>query len=482
MSIKGCSARHASPDISPAEHKGPLMVAWCVEGRDTLIVGGGAVSARRVRALLDGGARVRVVAPLICAELRGRLAREEVRIEERKFVPEDLEGAALVMVAIDDPEASREIATLSRAMGIPVHVADVTPLCDFIFPALHREGPIQVAISTGGMGPAIAARLRDRIALALPGSLVQATRRFGALRSAIRAADPRPEASERRMDWLKQVGRDMPLPDMAALSEIDIERLVSSWERGESPQGVSMAPVRLVGAGPGDPRLLTVAAVDALAESDLVLADRLVPPAILALARGEVRVADKRPGRADSAQAELHAWMLEGVRAGRTVVRLKCGDPYVFGRGSEEVDFLGEHGIPVEVVPGISSALAGPSAAGIPVTARHFSDRLVVVTARGAGNRPVEPPPFREDQTVVFLMGIGQLERLVQEMKSLGYPSDWPAAVISNATRPGQKSVVAGLDDLAVKVREAGLRPPGVVVVGRVVECATEARSLRATA
>jgi uroporphyrin-III C-methyltransferase len=479
----GCSSRHANPDIGPAPPQGPLMVALVIEGRRVLVVGGGAISARRVRSLLAAGAQVHVVAPLLNAEIRSRVRKGEITAEKRPFADADLADAHLVLAAIDDSQESERIAHVCRARGIPVHVADRPPLCDFIFPALHREGPVQIAVSTGGMGPALAARIRDRIAISLPADLGPATRRFGDLRAAIRKVDPEDAASERRMDWLKRKGRSLPLSVLARLKDADLAALVAEYRERPATPSVQRPRVQLVGAGPGDPRLLTLAALDALAEADLVLADRLVPLAIRKLARGEVRVAKKTPGQSETAQAELHRWMLEGATAGLHVVRLKCGDPYLFGRGAEEVAFLAGHGIEAEVIPGISSALAGPAAAGIPVTARHLADRVVVVTGHGHGGRAVDFPSFREDQTTVVLMGLGRLDALVEAMLATGAPADWPAAIVCDATHPGQRSLTAPLSLLPSRAREAGLTPPGVVIIGRVVECAEAAsqREIRAT-
>ncbi len=217
--------------IAPASHEGPLLVAWQVEGRRALVVGGGTVSTRRVRALLTAGAEVHVVAPRLSAEIRGREHREELTSSLRRWQPEDLEGAELVLVAIDDPTVSKLIAAACRARRIPVHVADDKPHCDFYFPAIHRDGPIQIAVSTGGAGPALAARLRDRIAAALPAGAGHAVERFGRLRAAVRAADPaaRKDASRRRMRWLNGFGREATWGDLEGLSDAQIGRLVRRY-------------------------------------------------------------------------------------------------------------------------------------------------------------------------------------------------------------------------------------------------------------
>lgn len=234
--------------------------------------------------------------------------------------------------------------------------------------------------------------------------------------------------------------------------------------------------VKLVGAGPGDPELLTVAAWRALQEADLVLADRICSPAILDLVRGDLRIARKFRGRCQAAQEELQEWMLEAARAGRTVVRLKAGDPFLFGRGLEEVRFLAEHGIQAEVIPGITSAFAGPAAAGIPVTTRGAADRVLVMTGHGSDGRQVEVPDFREDLTLVLLMAVSRLDSLVEALQDAGWPEDWPAAAVMHATWATQRSVEAPLSELPWAAEAAGIAAPAVIVLGRVVDLARWAR------
>jgi siroheme synthase-like protein len=227
--------------IAPVEADGPLMVAWQIDARRALVVGGGTVSTRRVRALLRAGAEVHLVAPRGSAEVRARAARGEMTMDDRRWAVADLDHVDLVLVAIDDPTVSARIAAACRARRIPVHVADNKPLCDFYFPAVHREGPVQIAVSTGGAGPALADRLRDRIAAALPREVGEAVERFGQLRAAVRAVDPETGASRRRMRWLNGFGREASWPDLAALSDADLGLLVRRYlaetasERQDAP-------------------------------------------------------------------------------------------------------------------------------------------------------------------------------------------------------------------------------------------------------
>ena len=212
-------ARHV-PEIAPISPSGPLLVALKLDVTHVLVVGGGEVATQRARSLLYAGAQVRVVAPRVSPELRRRIAWGELAWSERRFEDADLDDARLVMVAIDEPEESRRIAGLARERGLPINVADVPALCDFYMPAVHRDGPVQIAVSTGGHGPAIAARVRDLVAGVLPPELAEATRRFGELRRAVRKTEP---SRERRMKLLSRIGQQTPWAELAALRPFDVE-------------------------------------------------------------------------------------------------------------------------------------------------------------------------------------------------------------------------------------------------------------------
>ncbi|DAZ96698.1 TPA: hypothetical protein N0F65_009165 [Lagenidium giganteum] len=226
----------------------------------------------------------------------------------------------------------------------------------------------------------------------------------------------------------------------------------------------------LVGAGPGDPELLTLKAFRALQEADLVLADRLVPRAILDLVKCPVQIARKRCGKADLAQAELDAWGLEALQQGKRVVRLKNGDPFMFGRGGEEAVIYTEHGFDVEVIPGITSALSGPLSAGIPPTMRDVADQVLVCTGHGKQDRFPNLPEFCDHRTTIFLMAIGRLRGLCNSLlHEKGYPGDLPAAIIHNATMVGSKTIRSTLDQIAHDAERLQIKPPGVLVLGNVV-------------
>ncbi len=437
-----------------------MMVAWKLAGKTVLVVGGGGVAQGRIRLALDAGATVRVVAIRLHPRVAEDVALGLVTWVAKTFDPAQLDDVDMVLSAVDDPELTQAVVVAGQAARVPLNVADVPDLCDFWFPSTHREGDIHIAVSTEGRGPALAARLKRRLVDALPARAALAVRRFGVFRRKLRISE---DVSAVRMAHASAVSR-APWSTLAHADERDLEAWVE--QRWSQPQ----ARIQLVGAGPGDPEYLTQAAREAIGEADIVFSDRLVPPDILALVRGELRVARKFPGRADAAQQELNEGVLAAARRGEHVVRLKCGDPFVFGRGLEEVQFLRTHGFEAEVIPGVSSALTAPMSVGIPVTARGYADSVMVLTGHGAAGRPVVLPEFQPNTTLVWLMAMGNLERIVAGMISEHfYPCNWPCAVIQQASHAEQRAVRGPLHAIAALCREHGLSAPAVVVMGTTV-------------
>ncbi len=465
--------------VAPVKGGASLLLAWRVKAQVVLIVGGGAVATGRVRRALEADGEVVVVAPEITTELRIRHERNEITWHQRSFETTDLDNAAMVMTAIDDAETSIAIYDEAKRRNIPVNVADVPHACDFWFTSVHRRGPIQVAVSSNGQGPALAARLTKEIGHDLSEELEDAVERFFVLRKAVRQAAPGPENSAKRMTWLTEVGRTWSYADLSSLSDEDVSRLVQDFLHGRPARTSADAPVEakaqagsvtLVGAGPGDPDLLTVAATKALASADIVFADRLIPPAVLQLVKGRLRYARKLPGRSEQAQKEMDQEVLAAAQSGLHVVRLKQGDPLIFGRGGEEMLFFAEHGVETEIIPGLSSALSGPLLAGVPPTHRGLANRLVIMTGQTQGGGWPVVPAFDAQTTVVMLMAVGRAEQLAQQMIDKGYPAHWPAMVVERAGQPEQQSVTTTLTQLGTDIVHHALRAPAIIVVGRVAE------------
>ncbi len=487
--VEGASLAAVDAPIS-ADPAAGLVVSLRLRGKRALIVGGGPVAAQRARVALGAGAIVHVVAVEPGVEIVTRAQRGELTLEVGAWRPEHVDGVAIVLAAVDEPGVSEAIAATARSRGVPVNCADIPPLCDFYLPAVHQDGPVQIAVSTGGEGPALAARLRDWIAGALPAGMSRAVRRVGSLRRAVRAYDPGPDATARRMGFLKALSSRLPWEELA---ELDIEAVMAAYPAlPEQAEPAPVAPlvvappvdvpaavgdvdpcpagaVTLVGAGPGDPDLLTVGASRALAAADLVLADRLIPEPILALATGQVVIAAKPRGLADEGQAELDRAAIEGARRGLRVVRLKIGDPGLFGRLGEELATYAAAGVPARALPGVSAALAAPVLAGVVPTLRGVADQVWIGTGHGAGDDAASLPAWRSGTTWVWLMAVHRLDALVSGLRERGFPDDLPCAIVERASRPDQVVTRARLGELTEAARRAGCRPPAVVVMGEAV-------------
>ncbi|KAF9974746.1 hypothetical protein BGZ73_001801 [Actinomortierella ambigua] len=441
----------------------------------------------------------------------------------------------MVLSALDDIPLSTHIYHLSKQLKIPVNIADVPPQCDFYFCSTHRDQALQVAVSTSGKGPKMANLIRRHIAEHLPDRVGDAIERVSELRALLRKHAPRPEQGPKRMQWMSRVCEQWKIEDLAELNLAKIEIILEGFEANqvytvkqvqaklderngvESATEVSKngevveadkqklkekARLVLVGAGPGDPELLTRKAARLLAEADLVVADRLIPMEVIDLAKGEVRIAPKKrspvstekaadgsatttttatkstdtttlkSSGSDEIQDQLNAWCLEGLEQGKLVVRLKQGDPFIFGRGAEELLFFREHGFQddqMEVVPGISSALSAPLAGRVPVTHRGHSDQVVITTAQAKGGvLPTNFPTYDAKRTVVILMGVGKAKEIADRMmaEDLGWPKDVPVVIVENAHCPQERVLDATLDTLAQVVEQHKAVPPAVFVVG----------------
>ncbi|GIH00081.1 uroporphyrinogen-III C-methyltransferase [Plantactinospora mayteni] len=409
-------------------------LALRLAGRRVLVVGGGAVATRRVPALLDAEARVVVVAPELTPALRAHVDAGRVEWVAREFAPADLDGAWLVQVAVDDPAAAEAVSAAALDRQIFCVRADDRDAATAWTPAVTRHGPLTVAVLGGG-DPRRAVAVRD----AIREQLISGT------------LSGRPA---------ERTGADGSVPD------------------GVTPPGPPERPVgrvALVGAGPGDPELITVRGRRLLAEADVVVADRLVPGLLLDELRPEVELVDatKIPHGPAAAQEEINRVLVDRALAGARVVRLKGGDPYVFGRGGEEALACAAAGIPVTVVPGVTSSVAAPAAAGIPVTHRGVAHEFTVVS----GHLPPEHPDSLVDWsalarlrgTLVVLMGLNNLPAIAAALRAHGRPSETPAAVVQEGTTGAQRVVRSTLDEVAAHARAAGIRPPAVVVFGDVV-------------
>ncbi|WP_431919110.1 uroporphyrinogen-III C-methyltransferase [Nonomuraea jabiensis] len=405
---------------------GPYLLGLRLSGRRVLVVGGGRVAQRRVPALLEAGAEVTVVSPSVTPALDDLIAAGRVTWHARPYEVGDCDGAWLVQACTDDRSANTAIAAEAEAKRVWCVRADDKDASAAWTPATGRVDEINVAVTAGG-DPRRAAGIRDAVVEALRDGTVDA-----------------------RRNRTKPVG------------------------------------VALVGGGPGDPGLITVRGRQLLAQADVVVADRLAPRALLDELAPDVELIDaaKVPYGRSLSQETINELLVDRARQGKFVVRLKGGDPFVFGRGGEEMIACARSGIPVLVVPGITSAVAVPGAAGVPVTHRGVSQEFHVISVHVAPDDPKStvdwPALARSQGTLVLMMAVERLAKVAEALIRDGRPPETPAMVVQDGTLPTQRAVTASLSTVADRVSAAGIRPPAIVIVGDVVRVGQEVEMVRA--
>lgn len=441
-----------------------------LSGRPVLIVGGGGVALRKLRKLAPYGPKCVVVAPEVAEEIR---SMDGVQVCRRPFSPDDLEPRpALVIAATDDPAVNRQVSSLCRERNIPVNVADDPALCTFLFPALVQQGSFSAGISTGGASPVAAAYFKERLEDILPERLEDLLGWLERLRPFLKAAIPdqtrRAGAFHRLFDACMEKG--------APLTEAETARCINR----EPPLG----SVTLVGAGCGKADLITVRGLRMLQQCQAVVYDDLIDPALLSAApERALRIyMGKRSGHHSASQEEINRKLIALAQAGLHVVRLKGGDPYLFGRGGEEMLALQAAGIPCAEIPGIPSAIGIPAEAGIPVTHRGVSRGVHIITAHAAGTADGLPEDFdaiaKLDDTLVFLMGLRQLPRIVQRLLEAGKSPDTPAAVLSGGNSPHPVAIRSALKDIEAAAAAAGAVSPAIILVGKAAAMDLHAKPL----
>lgn len=436
--------------------------------RHVLVVGGGDVAARKTALLLKAGAKVTVGAPVLAPELREWALQGRIIYKSGAYQPDWLEGTWLVIAATRSRPLNARIAADGHVRQRLVNVVDDPSLSSFQVPALIDRPPLLVAISSHGAAPMLVRRLRERIESLLDpalGSLLQLAQRY---RARIRARHTDHTQRRRFYDWLHD-GSVHAL--LRAAQPLHAEhQLVAALADRAVPK--TTGSVALVGAGPGDPSLLTLRALRALNEADVILHDALISEPILDLARRDtLRITvGKRGGGAHTPQASIHALMLEHARAGQRVVRLKGGDPFVFGRGGEELEFLRAHNVSYEVVPGITAALACAAYSGVPLTHRDHAQSVRLVTAhcRQSLDTLDWSELARERQTLAVYMGVGQLDELTQQLIAHGRGTDTPFAIIENGTLPQQRTLTGKLGDLPALAMRHAISAPALLILGEV--------------
>ncbi len=437
-----------------------------LDNQPCVVVGAGSVAARKVETLARVRARITVVAPHTHAAIDALADTGAVRLMRREFVDEDVRGALLAIAATGDREVNRRVFDACRARGVLVNTVDDPDLCTAIFPGIIDRAPVTVAVSTGGASPSLARHLRERIEQVLPAGTGRLAQFLARRRPEINRAQP--DARARRRFWDRVLDGAVPhLVEAGSEDAADAE--LARLAREPAPSGF----VSLVGAGPGDPDLLTVKALRTLQRADIVYYDNLVSAAVLDRCRRDAErvYVGKRRAFHGTRQAEINELLLDSARAGRRVVRLKGGDPFVFGRGGEEIETLRGEGVHFEVVPGITAALGCAAYAGIPLTHRDWAQSVRFVTGHLQGDAVNLdwPELARPGQTLVVYMGLAGLARLTARLVEHGMDGATPAATISRGTLPDQAVVSATVATLADAVERAHLPGPTTTIIGAVV-------------
>ena len=432
-----------------------------------LVIGGGEVAARKIASLVEVGARITVVAPVLCDRADELAKKHGLKVELRTFDEADVQGRLLVIAATDDVDVNRRAFAACRERRVLINTVDDGALCSAIFPSIVNRGPVTVAVSTGGASPTLARRIREQIETLLPAATGRLAEFLGRRRARVRQAVP--DLDARRRLWDDAL--DGNLPELIAggdeaAADAELARLATGSE--------SSGFVSLVGAGPGDPDLLTLKALRALQRADVVYYDNLVSPAVLDLCRRDARrvYVGKRRAFAGTRQADINALLLADAQGGLRVARLKGGDPFIFGRGGEEIETLHRNGVDFEVIPGITAALGCAAYAGIPLTHRDWAQSVRFVTGH-LRNDVVNldwPELAKREQTLVVYMGLAGLRQLSARLIEHGMDPATPAATISRGTLEDQTVVAAPLSRLAQAVQDADLPGPTTTIIGRVVD------------
>lgn len=446
-----------------------LPIFMNVEAQSCLVVGGGQVASRKVFMLQRANARVTVISPELCAELQSHADAGDIEYLAREFKPNDVNGRVVIIAATNNRDVNRQVSESASEKGIPVNVVDDPELCRFITPSIIDRSPVQIAISTGGASPVLARLLRARLETYIPTAYGRLAMLVESFRDRVKQRFS--SSNEIRRFW--EVILAGPVADklVAGKDSEARELLEQAVEGGEAPD--MQGEVFLVGAGPGDPELLTFKALRLMQQADVVVYDRLVSQGIMDLVRrdAEFIYAGKERDKHTIPQESINSLLVRLAKQGKKVLRLKGGDPFIFGRGGEEIETLMEEGVPFQVVPGITAAAGCASYAGIPLTHRDYVQSCMFVTGHlkdGSSDlnwKAIAHP----NQTIVFYMGLHSIGNLCSKLIEHGMSESMPAALVEKGTSPDQRVHIGTLKTLPRLVHEKKVKPPTLIIVGEVV-------------
>jgi len=442
-----------------------------IKGRRCLVVGGGEIAARKAGLLLRAQGKVMVIAPELCTTLQSMFDKHEIEYRNSLFTATDLEGCELVIAATNDPVINKSVYEEATRRNIQINVVDHPELCSFIFPSIIDRSPVVVAVSTSGASPVLARLLRARLETYIPASYGRLADMMAGFRNEVKKRLPK--SAERRRFWeriLQGPVAEMIFAGRDTEASSAIQQAMESYDERFNSSG----EVYLVGAGPGDPDLLTFRALRLMQQADVVLYDRLVTPGILDLVRREAEqiYVGKRRAYHAVRQEEINQTLVRLAKEGKRVLRLKGGDPFIFGRGGEEIATLAQENIPFQIVPGITAASGCASYAGIPLTHRDYAQSVLFVTGHSKDgateldwSKLIQP-----QQTIVIYMGTLGLENICHQMIEYGMRKDMPAALVEQGTMPSQRVLVGTVETLPEIIGGIEIHAPTLVIVGEVVK------------
>ncbi len=448
-----------------------LPIFLNLKQRPCVVIGGGEVAARKISLLLNAGAQVTVYAPTLCAGVQRLAAEGRIRHVAQAFRPEALDGCVLAIAATDEVAVNRQVSEAAKARAVPVNVVDQPDLCTFIMPSIIDRSPVIVAASTGGSSPVLARLIRARLETLIPAGYGRLARLVSAFRDKVKQRFTNPP--RRRQFWeevLQGPIAELVYSGQDAAAEKALQQRIDTADGAIAPVG----EVYLVGGGPGDPDLLTFRALRLMQQADVVVYDRLVSPAVLELVRRDAEriYAGKERDNHAIPQEDINHLLVRLAKEGKRVVRLKGGDPFIFGRGGEEIDTLAAENISFQVVPGITAASGCASYAGIPLTHRDYAQSVVFVTGHlqdGSVNLNwkalVQPR-----QTIVFYMGLHGIDSICRELIDHGMPASTMAALVQQGTTRNQRVLTGDLNTLPSIVDKAKVKAPTLIIVGDVVK------------
>jgi uroporphyrin-III C-methyltransferase / precorrin-2 dehydrogenase / sirohydrochlorin ferrochelatase len=456
-----------------------LPIFFRLRARPVLLVGADEAAVAKARLLHAAGADIRVVATQGLSPFEDWAKQGLVQWDRRVFDPADVIGMTLVIGATENRSADEAVAAAAHEAAIPVNIVDRPELSSFIIPSIVDRSPVTIGISTNGTSPVLARRLREQIETLLPANLGRLARFLDSFRTAVKAKFD--SFDSRRRLWEEIVDGPIARDVLAGREPAARDAMLSRINRRQN-NAVAIGHVDIVGAGPGDPELLTVKALRALQDADIVVYDRLIGDGILDLVRRDAERIYVGKARSDHSvpQDQINELLVTHARAGRRVVRLKGGDPFVFGRGGEELERLRAAGVSASVIPGITAATGCAASAGLPLTHRDHASAVTFVTGHGVDGEPdVDWAALSGPRhTLVVYMGVPRAGSLAAQLMGHGRAPETPIAIIENGTRPDERVIIGTLASVPSLVRSAKVGAPALIVIGEVAALADAAREL----